>query len=249
MQGSNISVRGIPFSNISWLGLLQSIQCGIQDRKSQYISITNTELLYYALQDAGLGEYVKSAAFSCCDGVGVAIAAKLAGFDIPRLNGPDLMLKCCEFGQQYGWRHYFYGGKEGVPDILIENLKERFPDMIVTGCCSPPFRPLSVEEDEDIAKMINETKPDFVWVGLGLPKQERWIASHLNRINAPWMVGVGAAFDFYAGTVKRAPAIFQKCGFEWLYRVIFEPRMLIRHVRSFKLFFSLLADRKSIGNV
>lgn len=248
MANDSVAVRGIPFSTISWPDLLVAIKGGIERKDRQYISITNTESLFYALELDDHAEYVKQAAYSCCDGVGVTVAAKWAGYTIPRLHGPDLMLKCCEFGQQHGWRHFFYGGKEGVPEMLIENLQERFPDMQVAGYYSPPFRALSDEEDSAVIKQIQEAKPDFIWVGLGLLKQEAWIAEHINSVETSWMVGVGAAFDFYAGTVKRAPLIFQKLGLEWFYRVIFEPRMLIRNARSFKLFFSLLADRKSIGN-
>jgi N-acetylglucosaminyldiphosphoundecaprenol N-acetyl-beta-D-mannosaminyltransferase len=131
-----------------------------------------------------------------------------------------------------GWRHYFHGGKPGVPEQLAAELTRRFPGLVVAGTCSPPFRPLTDGEDDASVAAIRAAAPDIVWVGLGLPKQERWIARHLDRVGCPWMVGVGAAFDFHAGTVKRAPEAWQRAGLEWLYRLAFEPRMLIRNLRS-----------------
>jgi N-acetylglucosaminyldiphosphoundecaprenol N-acetyl-beta-D-mannosaminyltransferase len=218
-------------ANIS--DLLNYINIGIDIDEKAYISITNTESLYYASRCAFHYDYVNNAKFSCCDGIGVVFAGKIMGYNIPRHHGPDLMLKCCEYGIEKNWKHFFYGGKEGIPELLSEKLTKQFPGLITAGTYSPPFRALTAEEDEEIIKRIKETKPDIVWVGLGLLKQERWIAEHLHKVNAPWMVGVGAAFDFHAGTIKRAPKVFRNLGLEWLYRLAFEPRMFIRNVRSF----------------
>ena len=199
----------------------------------QYISITNTESLYHAQKIPSHRNYINNAVFSCCDGVGVVAAAKIMGLKIPRLHGPDLMLRVCEYGVKKQWRHYFYGGRKGVPELLSKKLTEKFPGLITVGTYSPPFRPSTSKEDYEIVKRINEACPDILWVGLGLLKQERWIAQHINKINVPWMIGVGAAFDFHAGTVKRAPRIFRKAGLEWLFRVCFEPRMIKRNILSF----------------
>jgi N-acetylglucosaminyldiphosphoundecaprenol N-acetyl-beta-D-mannosaminyltransferase len=199
------------------------------------ISVTNTESMYYALRREGHLQYIRKADFSCCDGVGVVLAGRLLGCDIPRLHGPDLMAECCKYGIERKWRHYFYGGREGVPELLSTKLTERFPGLITAGTYSPPFRQLTPEEEKEIVDSINGTQPDIVWVGLGLLKQETWIADHIDRIEASWLIGVGAAFDFHAGTVKRAPVMFRKVGLEWLYRLAFEPRMLIRNMRSFSV--------------
>ncbi|OEU47756.1 MAG: hypothetical protein BA866_00140 [Desulfobulbaceae bacterium S5133MH15] len=215
---------------------------GINNGNNTYISITNTESIYHAIRIGSHHRYIKGATFSCCDGIGVVLAGKMLGYNIPRLHGPDLMLKCCEYGVNKKWRHFFYGGKEGVPELLSDKLTQRFPGMITVGTHAPLFRPLTPEEDKAIIKHINKANPDILWVGLGLLKQEKWIAEHLGKLNVPWMIGVGAAFDFHAGTIKRAPRFFRRLGLEWLYRFTFEPRMLIRNFYSFSLFFGVIQD-------
>jgi N-acetylglucosaminyldiphosphoundecaprenol N-acetyl-beta-D-mannosaminyltransferase len=226
----------VPFSCCSANDIVADMAARIERKEDGHaISITNTESMYYALRLQDHLQYIQGADFSCCDGVGVVLAGKMLGHSIPRMHGPDLMTECCEYGIQRKWRHFFYGGKEGVPELLAGNLTEKFPGLITAGTYSPPFRPLTPEEDEEIVNRINSTQPDIIWVGLGLLKQEKWISDHINRIKAPWMIGVGAAFDFHAGTIKRAPVAFQKVGLEWLYRLAFEPRMFVRNVRSFSI--------------
>ncbi|MBW2742547.1 MAG: WecB/TagA/CpsF family glycosyltransferase, partial [Deltaproteobacteria bacterium] len=207
-----------------------------------YISITNTESIYHATRIPSHFNYINNADFSCCDGVGVIIAGRMMGHKIPRLHGPDLMLKSCEYGLPKKWRHFFYGGRDGVPELLSEKLSEKFPGLITAGTYSPPFRPLTPDEDEAIIKRINDANPDILWVGLGLLKQERWIAEHIGKIKAPWMVGVGAAFDFHSGAIKRAPRFFRRIGLEWLYRTTFEPRLIKRNLYSLLLVFRVIKD-------
>jgi N-acetylglucosaminyldiphosphoundecaprenol N-acetyl-beta-D-mannosaminyltransferase len=136
------------------------------------------------------------------------------------------MLALCERAAQRGYRHFFYGGAPGVPEKLTDRLKARFPKLNVTGTYSPPFRPLTPQEDREIVHTINATKPDIVWVGISTPKQERWMAEHVKLLSAPVLIGVGAAFDFHAGLKKQAPAWMQKSGLEWSYRLMSEPRRL-----------------------
>ena len=221
----------------SFSGVLKDMDDAIKNGYSDYICITNTESIYHATRIPTHFDYINNARFSCCDGIGVVLAGKMLGFKIPRLYGPDLMLKCCKYGVDKKWRHFFYGGKEGVPELLSKRLTEKFPGLITAGTYSPPFRQLTPEEDKSIINQIDKAKPDILWVGLGLLKQERWIAEHLGKINVPWMIGVGAAFDFHAGTIRRAPAFFRNIGLEWLYRLAFEPRMLKRNLYSFPFIF------------
>jgi N-acetylglucosaminyldiphosphoundecaprenol N-acetyl-beta-D-mannosaminyltransferase len=221
------------------------MEAGIKNGRRGYISITNTESLYHATRIPSHKSYIEKADFSCCDGVAVVVAGKILGYQIPRLHGPDLMYKCCEFGVKQNWRHYFYGGKKGVPEFLRENLKRKFPGLLTVGTFSPPFRELTENEDKMIIKEINRSRPDILWVGLGLLKQETWIAQHLDKIDVPWMIGVGAAFDFLAGTVKRAPEFYRSLGLEWLYRVAFEPRMIKRNIYSSLIFIPVLREALS----
>jgi N-acetylglucosaminyldiphosphoundecaprenol N-acetyl-beta-D-mannosaminyltransferase len=224
----------VPFTCCSIDDILKRIDQKIHDSiDTGYISVTNTESLYFAIRIPSHFQYIEYADFSCCDGIGIVIGGKMLGIKVPRIHGPDLFLKCCEFGEDKGWRHFFYGGRNGVPELLNEKLKKDIPNLLTCGMYSPPFRQLTPEEDQKIIDLINEAKPDIIWVGLGLLKQERWIAEHLDKIKVSWMVGVGAAFDFHAGTIKRAPRIFQSTGLEWMYRLAFEPRMLKRNFYSF----------------
>ena len=227
-------ISGIPVTLRTEREVLQSMDDNIHgERRPLYIVITNTESMYYAERLREHADFIEGAAFSCCDGVGVVIAGRAQGVSVNRIYGSSLVKSACEYGTRHTWRHFFYGGRPGVAEILKRNLESSCPGLQTAGIYSPPFRPLTPEEDEAIVNRINESGCDIVWVGLGLLKQERWIAAHLGRIRAPWMVGVGAAFDYHAGTVARAPLWVQRAGFEWLHRVCHQPRMLVRNYRSF----------------
>lgn len=231
---STIELMGVPFSCCTMEDVLERIGADIVTvKESQSITITNTESAYYAVKMPEHMASIRNATFSCCDGVGVVLVGHLKRLAIPRLYGPELMLRACEYGVSRGWRHYFYGGREGVVELLSQKLTERYPGLITAGTYCPPFRQLTPEEDADIVERIRKARPDIVWVGLGLLKQEKWISEHLKRVGVPWMVGVGAAFDFYAETAKRPPGWVSKLGFEWLYRLAREPRMFKRNIRSF----------------
>ena len=221
----NVEVYGVSVSCTNWEYVLSVMERVIKARNShEYISITNTESMYHARHIPEHLEYIKGARFSLCDGIGSVIASYAFGHSVPRLNGPILMLKACEYGEKRGWRHFFYGGNEGVADLMAEKLTEKFPGLITAGTYFPPFRPLTQEEDKEVVDLINEARPDIVWVGLGLLKQEQWIADHLNKIDVPWMVGVGGAFDYHSGAIAWAPKWIQAIGMEWLFRLILQPR-------------------------
>ncbi len=229
MTKDTVEVSGIPVSCLAFEEVLAEMDRIITGRSpGHYISITNTESMYHALRIPEHLRYVRGADFSLCDGIGSVIAGVAWGHRIPRRNGPILMLKACEYGVSRGWRHFFYGGKEDVADLMAEKLTRRYPGLRVVGTYCPPFRPLSPEEDDDVLRLIRESKADIVWVGLGLLKQEQWVADHLAGARVPWMVGVGAAFDYHAGTVRWAPAWMQAIGMEWLYRLILQPRLRAR---------------------
>jgi N-acetylglucosaminyldiphosphoundecaprenol N-acetyl-beta-D-mannosaminyltransferase len=237
-----VFVSDIPVNCGSWDEVLAVMDERISaGTKSGYISITNTESMYHALRIPEHFEFVRKADLSLCDGIGSVIAGYAWGVDIPRLNGPILVLKACEYGQKKQWKHFFYGGAEGVADEMVRRLKAQFPDMISVGTYCPPFRPLTEEEDHAVVDMINEVKPDIVWVGLGLLKQEKWVADHLGKLNVPWMSGVGAAFDYHSGNVPWAPEWIQAIGMEWLYRTIIQPHKRIkRYYWSFLFMFESL---------
>ena len=161
----------------------------------------------------------------------------------------------CSNSAANGYRHFLYGGDKEIPAKLADRLSQKYPGLEIVGTCSPPFRPLTPEEDEAIIKQINESKADIVWVGIGSPKQEYWMAAHLGHLDAPVMIGVGAAFDFLAGAKKQAPRWIQRSGFEWMFRLVTEPRRLWRrYLKVIPLFvwymtldaLGLRARRKSV---
>ena len=144
--------------------------------------------------------------------------------------GTELLPTVAEHAARAGWRFFFYGGKEGVPELLAKRLIARFPGLQIVGTHSPPFRPPTQREDDDLVAEINAAQPDVVWVGLSTPKQERWMAAHLGRVHAPVLIGVGAAFDLHAGLSRRAPRWMQRSGLEWSYRMVTEPRLVKRYL-------------------
>lgn len=236
-----MTVMGIPVHSVPELDVLQTMDAGIKDnRASQHICITNTESMYHALRRPDHKRYISDAAFSLCDGMGVVIAGRAGGKKIRRFNGPVLVEEAAKFGQEKEWRHFFCGGKAGVAQAMCDSLKAKYPDMIVAGVYSPPFRDLTIAEEREMIETINASNADILWVGLGLLKQEEWVARFKDRLDVPWLIGVGAAFDYHAGTAKWAPPWIQKIGLEWLYRLFNEPRMLPRNATSFVFMFKAM---------
>jgi N-acetylglucosaminyldiphosphoundecaprenol N-acetyl-beta-D-mannosaminyltransferase len=179
------------------------------------------------------------------DGVGIILAANMLGYaNKGRTTGPALMLNLCDWGREHGYRHYFFGGRPGVADALARKLSAAYPGLEVAGTFCPPFRSLRAREDAAITRHINSARPDIVWVGLGAPKQEIWMAQHQGRIEATAMIGVGAAFDFHSGNVKWAPGWIRKAGLEWAWRLASEPRrMWRRNLDSPRFLAQIVAQR------
>jgi N-acetylglucosaminyldiphosphoundecaprenol N-acetyl-beta-D-mannosaminyltransferase len=159
---------------------------------------------------------------------------------VGRVYGPDLMSAMCQRSMDRGHRVCFYGGSEQTLDALKTRLLERFPFLQIASAIAPPFRPLTPGEQAEIVQRINDSRPDIVWVGIGSPRQERWIAEHRDKIGAAVMIGVGAAFDFLSGTKAQAPRWIQRSGLEWLFRLASEPRRLWRRYAEYPLFLALL---------
>lgn len=143
-----------------------------------------------------------------------------------RVYGPDLLLAVCDAGRTSGLRHYFYGGAPGVADNLRAKLTARFPGLEVVGTSSPPYRPPTAEETAAFRAAITRLRPDVIWIGLGTPKQETFMAAHASSLDAAVLIGVGAAFDFHSGRVRQAPRWLQRSGLEWFFRLCTEPRRL-----------------------
>jgi N-acetylglucosaminyldiphosphoundecaprenol N-acetyl-beta-D-mannosaminyltransferase len=160
------------------------------------------------------------------DGMPLVWLGRIRGHQMSRTYGPDSMLAIIDRGRDFGYTHYFYGGAPGVPEQLKARLESLYPGMEVVGMYSPPFRDLTPEEDAEVVRRINEANPDYVWIGLGSPKQDRWVADHRDRLNAAAVLAVGAAFDYNAGLLKPTPPWMARNGLQWLFRLVSEPRRL-----------------------
>jgi N-acetylglucosaminyldiphosphoundecaprenol N-acetyl-beta-D-mannosaminyltransferase len=220
------NVLGVGVSAINMPIAVAQIDNWIRQRKDfHYICVTGVHGVMESQHNQTLRGIHNAADMVTPDGMPLVWISKLKGFGkVDRVYGPDLMLALCE----RNYRHFFYGGAEGTAELLAARMKHRFPHLLVCGCHAPPFRELTFNEDQHIVEQINTTKPDIVWVGLSTPKQEFWMADHVARVDAPVMIGVGAAFDFLAGLKPQAPRWVQRSGFEWLFRLLTEPRRLWR---------------------
>jgi N-acetylglucosaminyldiphosphoundecaprenol N-acetyl-beta-D-mannosaminyltransferase len=185
------------------------------------------------------------------DGMPLVWLGRARSLGVERVCGPDFMPALIEQGIRFGRTHYFYGGAPGVPEALAARLTARYPGLQVVGAVSPPFRPLTDAEADAVAAEINAAQPDYVWVGLGTPKQDLWVATFRSRLRAPALLAVGAAFDFHAGRRRRAPKWMQRSGTEWIYRLATEPRRLAgRYTRANARFLRLLIEdrlRRSVA--
>lgn len=188
-----------------------------------------------------LRQIFNSSGLTTPDGMSVVWLLKILGHrEVGRVTGTDLMLDICAHSGERGWRHFLYGGELGVGERLAGVLRDRFPGLRIAGWLSPPFGDIGPEEDEAIVSQINQSSADIVWVGISSPKQERWMGSHLGRVTAPVLVGVGAAFDFLTGRKPRAPVWMQRTGLEWVYRLASDPRRLWRRYAQYPLFAGLV---------
>jgi len=224
---SRVNILGVGISAVNMEMTLSLIDQWIAQRESRYVCVAPVHSVMECQREPSLRCIFNASGLTTPDGMPLVWLSRLKGFRyVDRVYGPDLMLALCEHSVARGYRHFFYGGAEGVPEQLAANLQRRFPGLQVAGVHSPPFRPLTSEEDEAIVRMINRTAPDVVWVGLGAPKQERWMAAHVDRLTAPVLIGVGAAFDFHSGRKKQAPRWMQRAGLEWFFRLCQEPKRL-----------------------
>ncbi|TIP29580.1 MAG: WecB/TagA/CpsF family glycosyltransferase [Mesorhizobium sp.] len=219
-------VLGVP---VHALGLVQAVNCVFDwalRRESRTVFLCNVHSVVTARRNRAHAEAMDSADLVAPDGAPVAWMLRRQGHaDQPRISGPDLMWICCRRASELGTAMFLYGGSPGTLQRLEGCIRTEFVGINIVGSYSPPRRPLSAEEDEAVVRIINQSGARIVWVGLGCPKQESWMQGHRGRINAV-MLGVGAAFDFHAGDVKRAPQWMQKSGLEWLHRLFQDPRRL-----------------------
>ncbi len=227
-EAGTFTVLGVRVHAVQIPDVIRLMERWIDERVgAQFIAVTNAHVVTEAQRDPSFKDILNSASLAVPDGMPLVWLGRRRGYPLKRrVYGPELMETFCrETGPKY--RHFFYGGAPGVPERLADALAKKY-NVQVVGTFSPPFRPLTPEEDAEVVELINRAEPDVLWVGLGAPKQERWMYEHRDKLRVPVMVGVGAAFDFLAGVKPRAPRWMQEHGLEWLFRLLTEPRRLWR---------------------
>jgi len=227
-------VLGVPVHPLDMESAVARVKGELDERRSGYVCLIGVHGIMEARRDAGLAQIYAHATLMVPDGTPTVWVGHLQGFSkMQRVAGPDLMLEIFGHEQFANCRHFLYGGKPGVAEELRERLTERFPWAQIVGTYTPPFRELTLTEEESLAARIQELKVDMIWVGISTPKQERFMVRFLPRLESTLMFGVGAAFDFHTGRIKDSPQWVKRAGMQWLHRLIQDPRRLFwRYLRN-----------------
>lgn len=222
------SILGVNIAAIDMRWLLDFLNENIGELSGDYICVSNVHTTVTAYEDEEYCKVQNGGILAIPDGGPLSSVGQKRGFkNMQRTTGPTLMEEVFKISASKGYRHYFYGSTDETLEKLYAVLTEKYPGIQIVGMYSPPFRPMTEDEDKAIIERINETKPDFVWVGLGAPRQEKWMAAHQGQING-LMIGVGAGFDYHAGNIRRAPEWMQKNNLEWVYRLLQDPKRLFK---------------------
>lgn len=222
------NIMGVNIAAINMEWLLDFTNKHIKDLSGDYMCVSNVHTTVTSWEDKDYCYIQNSGIVAIPDGGPLSSVGRRRGFpNMSRTTGPSYMEEILKISVEKGYRHYFYGSTEETLEKLYQVLKQDYPGLRIAGMYSPPFRALTEEEDEAIVNHINKTNPDFIWVGLGAPKQEKWMSVHQGRVNG-FMIGVGAAFDYFAGNIERAPQWMQKSNLEWVYRLMQDPKRLFK---------------------
>jgi N-acetylglucosaminyldiphosphoundecaprenol N-acetyl-beta-D-mannosaminyltransferase len=210
-------------------GAIEAMDAMVESRERGYVCAVAVHALTVGLDDPEMGAALRGASLVLPDGMPVVWAANMLGANLSdRVYGPELMLRYSDRCAERGHRVWLYGGRDqGSLVQLALNLRRRHPGINIVGGYSPPFRPMTEEEEDALVDQINDARADVLWVGIGVPKQEKWMARMRERLDVPVMCAVGAAFDFHAGRISQAPSWMQQRGLEWIYRIAQEPRRLL----------------------
>ena len=237
------NVLGVGVSALTFRAACEQIVAVRGKPRQGYVCCGTAHGLVEAQRDPELNRALNESWLTTPDGMPLVW---LGPRGVERVYGPDLMLAVCDAGRAVGLRHYLFGGVEGVAPLLRDQLVARFPGLEIVGTMTPPFRALDAGELADFRAEVARTCPDVIWVGLGSPKQEKFMAAHWRELDTGVMIGVGAAFDFHSGRVRQAPKWIRGSGFEWLFRFGMEPRRLgWRYLRTNPLFIAHLVAQKT----
>ena len=234
-------VLGVPVSVLTLEEAVAIIGDWIARRELGYVCALSVHGLMESQSAPALRNIFRSAAMVAPDGMPVVWLQRYYGYrGADRVCGPDLMPALFRASEERGHRHFLYGSSETTLSLLRERLGSDYPGAKVVGHFSPPFGPLTAEEERQVDDLINAADPDIVWVGLSTPKQELWMAAHRRALKAPVLIGVGAAFDMVAGTVRRAPRVMRRTGCEWMFRLAQEPRRLSKRYLEINSWFAMM---------
>jgi len=238
MAIERVNVLGVGISVVNLQSALTTLADAVRTRCKGYICVTGVHGVMEAQADAALRKILNGALLCTPDGMPMVWTGKIRGHsEMRRVYGPDLMLEVCAWSENNSCRHFFFGGAPSVAEALAGKLKARFPKLEIAGTFTPPFRPLSAEEEKQFVEKVRAVRPDILWVGLSTPKQEKFMAEFLPRLDVTLMIGVGAAFDFLSGRVEQAPRWMQRSGLEWFHRLCQEPcRLAKRYLKNNPLF-------------
>jgi N-acetylglucosaminyldiphosphoundecaprenol N-acetyl-beta-D-mannosaminyltransferase len=241
-------VLGVGVSLINMDIALERINRWIAARERQYVSVCNVHTVMDGRRNERLRQIVNGAGMTTPDGMPLVWLSRLAGHRyVSRVYGPDLLVAAMADSGARGHRHFFFGGREGVADRLATEMQRRFPGVQVAGSFTPPVASAQALCTTEIAERINQVSPDIVWVGVSSPKQELWMACMRPLLEAPVLIGIGAAFDFHTGTVRQAPRWMQRSGLEWVFRLAVEPRRLWRRYLIDNPWFLFELTRQKVG--
>lgn len=226
LQHCEILKTNINVTNMS--DTIKYIGGHLDDLRGKYICVSNVHTTVMSYENEEYRKIQNSAAMALPDGAPLSSYSRRKGYkQAQRVTGPDLMLELFAISKEKGYRHYFYGATEETLQSMREVLERDYPGIEIAGMYAPPFRALTPQEDAQIVAKINESRPDFIWIGLGAPKQEEWMYQHMGQLQGV-LIGVGAGFDYLAGYIKRAPRWMQRMSLEWLYRLLQDPKRLWR---------------------
>lgn len=240
------NILGVNIGAINMKWLIKYLDKHLRQLSGDYICVSNVHTTVMSYENHIYCKIQNEALLAIPDGGPLAKIGNRLGYkEMERTTGPDLMGEIFHMSARKGYRHYFYGSTWDTLEKMRINLEKDYPGIQIAGIYSPPFRTLNTDEDVEIVRLINEAQPDFVWIGLGAPKQEIWMSEHQGR-TLGLMIGVGAGFDYFAKNIKRAPLWIQKCSMEWLYRLLQDPKRLFKRYMKVNTKFIWLISKKWI---
>jgi len=241
-------VLGVQLHAMNLPTATEAVLAALRERRKGYVCVTGVHGVSEAQDDPAFRAILNAAFLNTTDGMPLVwLGRRAVGPQVDRVYGPDLMLEIFRATEGTEFRHFFYGGAPGVAGELKAKLKARFPGVTIAGTYCPPFRPLNPDEETQLAELVRAARPDIIWVGLSTPKQERFMAEYLPKLDTTLMFGVGAAFDFHAGRIPQAPRWMQRSGLEWFYRLCREPRRLGRRYLTNNPLFVLRLLAQAVG--